>query len=169
MAHGRQVLEGIMREADQIRGDDRSKGSWKAAVREAAARYRQRNGIVERPRRPTVRSQVKNNPELDALYRGYRLSLARLRQEYSRRGLSFLPVNTRLIKGAPRRVAVPRIAPRQTVPMLPYVHPSTAGTAIVPYDGTAIVPHEGSGMNLEDIPDPLLDLAPRRAKRYREY
>lgn len=83
------ALREIITRAKQIRGADKSKGSWKAAVFTASEEYRRAHNTVRKSRSSVV-NKIRNNEELYALYQGFTQQRRALIEKYYKAGLTFL-------------------------------------------------------------------------------
>ncbi len=83
------ALQLIIKRAKEIRGGDRSTGSWRRAVEQASREYQARvhPSCPRRPPRPSVASCLKGDEALRKLYTHYRQELQQLKQKYWNAGL----------------------------------------------------------------------------------
>jgi len=63
------------------------KDGWKNAVKTATELYYRETGKTPKQKKPRVTSQVKGDPRMDALYRGWLIALRQLKEKYYKAGL----------------------------------------------------------------------------------
>jgi len=82
------------------------KDGWKNAIKMATELYYRETGITPKAKRPRVTSQIKGDPKMEALYKGWLIALRQLKEKYYKAGLRTV---------APAK-AKPRVSQRQRLP-----------------------------------------------------
>jgi len=63
------------------------KDGWKNAVKTATELYYRERGKTQKAKKPRVTIQVKGDPRMDTLYRGWLMALRQLKEKYHKAGL----------------------------------------------------------------------------------